>query len=138
MNPTPSKSTPTIRKTRQPPRPLACRHEWTPWSRSGVFDSTEIRNCRKCPYVQKRRSTDVRPAAARSNDHEHSWTAWTADPSRKTSRRAKRTLHRWCEICGLRGTKGPTPRTTSTTKTVRVASSACRILIDTIQERNSQ
>jgi hypothetical protein len=48
----------TGRAPARPPRrkrPIdTCRHQWSPWRRAGVFDSTEIRTCRYCAATRTR------------------------------------------------------------------------------------
>jgi hypothetical protein len=32
-----------------------CRHQWSPWRRAGIFDSTERRDCARCKRIETRK-----------------------------------------------------------------------------------
>jgi hypothetical protein len=32
-----------------------CKHQWTPWHRAGIFDSTERRDCDRCKKIETRK-----------------------------------------------------------------------------------
>jgi hypothetical protein len=36
-----------------PRRP--CRHQWSPWRKAGIFDSTERRDCARCKRIETRK-----------------------------------------------------------------------------------
>jgi hypothetical protein len=46
----------TPRRKRRSKRPIGpcSRHQWGPWHRAGIFDSTEIPTCRYCPATRTR------------------------------------------------------------------------------------
>jgi hypothetical protein len=43
----------TVERGRRP----RCRHVWTEWMRSGVFDPTERRDCEQCGRIETRKAT---------------------------------------------------------------------------------
>jgi hypothetical protein len=44
------------RTGRHSKRSVVCRrHQWGPWTRAGIFDSTEIRRCRECLATKSRK-----------------------------------------------------------------------------------